>query len=149
MAAETPGLAGGSPGPSAIPGAAGERGAPKQEPRLLDQLRAAIRTRHYSIRTEEAYVGWARRFILFHGKRHPRDMGEREVNQFLSHLAVKGRVSASTQNQALSAILSLYQKVLKKPLDWLDDVIRARKPRRIPVVLTRDEVRRILAYLHG
>jgi hypothetical protein len=97
-----------------------------QKPKLLDQVRYAIRTKHYSIRTEEAYVQWIRRFILFHNKRHPKDMGAKEVGQFLSDLAVTRQVAASTQNQALSAILFLYQEVLKQESGWLDEVVRAK-----------------------
>jgi integron integrase len=120
-----------------------------QAPRLLDQVRHAIQVRHYSRRTADAYVGWIRRFILFHGKRHPAQMGEAEVTAFLSSLAVNRRVSASTQNQALSAILFLYQHVLGRELEWLDKVVRAKAPARLPVVLTRDEVRAILSCLSG
>ncbi len=120
-----------------------------EPPRLLDRVRQAIRVRHYSIRTEEAYVQWSRRFILFHHKRHPSSMGAEEVNAFLTHLAVEEHVSASTQNQALSAILFLYKNVLDDPLPWLSDVVRARRPRRLPVVLSRDDVRRVLAELEG
>jgi integron integrase len=116
---------------------------------LLDRLREAIRARHYSLRTEEAYVGWVRRFILFHNKRHPAEMGEPEINRFLTHLAVAENVAASTQNQALSAILFLYQAVLEKDLDRLDGVVRAKKPKRLPVVLTRDEVRALLGRMSG
>ena len=116
---------------------------------LLDQVRDAIRTLHYSIRTEEAYVLWARRFILFHGKRHPAEMGEAEVGAFLTHLAVERNVAASTQNQALGAILFLYREVLKQPLDWVDDVVRAKRPERLPVVLSAAEVRRVLEGLDG
>lgn len=118
-------------------------------PKLLDEVRDAIRVRHYSIRTEQAYIDWIRRFIIFHNKRHPAEMGEKEVSQFLTHLAVNRNVAASTQNQALSAILFLYKHVLKKPLDWLDNVERAKKPERLPVVLTRDEVRALLDQLKG
>ena len=118
-------------------------------PRLLEQLRDEIRFRHYSIRTEQAYLGWVKRFILFHGKRHPRDMGAEEVTRFLTHLAVQGNVAASTQNQALNAILFLYREVLKIELAWLDDIHRAKKPARLPVVLTRDEVRTRLAQFDG
>ena len=100
---------------------AGQDGAPK--PKLLDQVRQAIRARHYSKRTEQTYVDWNKRFILFHGKRHPSEMGEPEINQFLTDLAVNKRVSASTQNQALSALLFLYQHVLKKPLEWIDPAV--------------------------
>jgi integron integrase len=94
-------------------------------------------------------VGWIKRFILFHGKRHPRDMGGQEVQQFLSHLAVAGHVAASTQSQALSAVLFLYQQVLKQDIGWLDDVVRAKKPQRFPVVLTQDVVKTVLAHLSG
>ena len=118
-------------------------------PKLLDQVRDAVRTLHYSIRTEEAYVLWARKFILFHGKRHPREMGEQEVGEFLTHLAVNRDVAASTQNQALSALLFLYRVVLERPLEGLGDVARAKRPARLPVVLTREEVRAVLAGLAG
>ncbi len=127
----------------------GERLAAAPPPRLLDRVRSAIRTRHYSRRTERAYVGWIRRFILFHDKRHPADMGGPEVTRFLTHLAVDEHVSASTQNQALSAVLFLYREVLRVELPWLDDVVRAKRPVHLPVVLTRDEVAAILAELHG
>jgi integron integrase len=120
-----------------------------KSPRLLDQVRELIRIRHYSIRTEQAYVQWISRFILFHGKRHPRELGADEVTAFLSHLAVKRNVAASTQNQALNAILFLYRDVLKCTLPWLQDVQRAKKPQRLPVVLTRDEVRALLAQMEG
>jgi integron integrase len=119
------------------------------KPRLLDQVRLAIRTRHYSRRTEEAYVGWIRRFILFHDKRHPGTMGEEEVSRFLSHLAVDRKVSAITQTQALSAILFLYREVLRLELGWLQNIVRAKPPKRLPVVLTRDEVRTLLRELDG
>ena len=118
-------------------------------PRLLDQVREVIRIRHYSIRTEQAYVQWIRRFILFHGKRHPREMGAPELTAFLSDLAVQRNVAASTQNQALHAILFLYRDVLKLGLPWLDQVQRAKKPQRLPVVFTRDEVKALLAQLQG
>jgi len=108
-------------------------------PRLLDRVREAVRVRHYSLRTEEAYVGWIRRFILFHHKRHPSVMGAGEVNAFLTHLAVGENVAASTQAQALSALLFLYKHVLEAPLPWLDDVVRARKGRKLPVVMTREK----------
>jgi integron integrase len=120
-----------------------------QKPKLLDQVRYAIRTKHYSIRTEEAYVQWIRRFILFHNKRHPKDMGAEEVGQFLSDLAVTRHVAASTQNQALSAILFLYQEVLRQEIGWLDQVVRAKKPRKLPVVLTQDEVKSVWHGLSG
>ncbi len=118
-------------------------------PRLLDRVRAAARIRHYSPRTEDAYVAWIRRYILFHGKRHPSEMGAPEVTRFLTSLAVNGRVAASTQNQALSALLFLYKEVLELDLPWLDGIVRARRPERLPVVLTRDEVRAVLQPLDG
>ena len=121
----------------------------RSNPKLLDQVRAAVRVRHYSLRTEEAYVRWTKRFILFHDKRHPREMGVQEVQQFLTHLAVEGRVAASTQRQALSAILFLYQQVLKQDIGWIDEVVRAKQPHRVPVVLTQDEVAAVLQYLSG
>jgi integron integrase len=108
-----------------------------------------IRRKHFSIRTEQAYTDWIRRFILFHGKRHPREMAEIEVTEFLTHLARDGNVAASTQNQALSALLFLYKEVLKQEIGWLDKVERAKKPSRLPVVLTRDEVHKIFSHLHG
>jgi integron integrase len=118
-------------------------------PKLLDQVRNAIRVRHFSIRTEQAYLRWIKQFILFHHKRHPSDMGQLEVNAFLSHLAVGRNVAASTQNQAMSAILFLYRHVLNQPLDWLDNIERAQKPSRLPVVFTRTEVQAVLAHLDG
>ena len=120
-----------------------------QPPRLLERVRERIRAKHYSYRTEKTYLHWIRRFILFHSKRHPREMGGPEVERFLTSLAVDRKVSASTQNQALSAILFLYREVLEIELPWLDGVVRARRPERRPVVLTRDEVRRVLAGLQG
>jgi site-specific recombinase XerD len=121
----------------------------ESKPKLLDQLRAVIRTKHYSICTEEAYVGWVRRFILFHGKRHPQEMGAKEIEAYLSHLAVKRNVAASTQNQALAAVLFLYKEVLGMELPWLDGVTRARRPERLPVVLSVSEVQRLLAAMEG
>ena len=118
-------------------------------PRLLDRVREAIRLRHFSWRTEQAYVHWIKRFILFHGKRHPSEMGAVEVQSFLSWLAVEGRVSASTQGQALAALLFLYKQVLDVNLPWLDEVVRAKRPQRLPAVLTPDEVGRLLAQLDG
>ena len=118
-------------------------------PKLLDQVREAIRMRHYSGRTEEAYVGWIKRFILFHGKRHPLDMGEDEITCFLSALAVHGQVSASTQNQVLCALVFLYRHVLGQSLGWLDDIVRAKRPQRLPVVLTKAEVKALLSALEG
>ena len=121
--------------------------APK--PRLLDRVRHAIEARHYSRRTEKAYVHWIKRYIFFHGKRHPAEMGTAEVTAFLTSLAVQSKVAASTQNQALSALLFLYREVLGVELPWLDDVVRAKRPLHLPVVLTRDEVRAILQRLDG
>jgi integron integrase len=121
----------------------------QQSPKLLDRMRAEIRLRHYSIRTEEAYVGWARRFILFHGKRHPGEMGAGEVRDFLSHMSSERNVSASTQNQAKSALLFLYKDVLGIELPWLDEVISAKAAKRLPVVLTQTEVRRLLGGTSG
>jgi integron integrase len=118
-------------------------------PRLLDRVREVIRIKHYSIRTEQAYLHWIRRYILFHGKRHPQELGATEVSAFLSDLAIQGKVSASTQNQALNAILFLYREVLKIALPWLEGIQRAKKPRHLPVVLTRQEVKRVLARLDG
>jgi integron integrase len=118
-------------------------------PRLLDQVRELIRIRHYSIRTEQAYVQWIRRFILFHDKRHPREMGALELTAFLSYLANQHNVAASTQNQALHAILFLYRDVLKIDLPWLDEVQRAKKPQHLPVVFTREEVKALLSQLQG
>lgn len=117
--------------------------------RLLAQIRQALRLRHYSRRTEEVYVGWVRRFVRFAGTRHPRQLGQAEVTQFLSSLAVERHVSASTQNQALSALVFLYRDVLEAPVGWLAGLVRAKRPTRVPVVLTRDEVRRVLARLKG
>jgi len=118
-------------------------------PRLLDQLRDRIRLKHYSIRTEQAYADWVRRFVIFSGKRHPRELGQAEVEAFLTHLAVAGRVSASTQNQAESALLFLYKEVLGVELPWLDGVETAKRPARLPVVLTRVEVRSVLVRTSG
>jgi integron integrase len=118
-------------------------------PRLLEQVRLAVRMRHYSRRTEEAYVTWVRRYVLFHGKRHPSELGAPHVAAFLSSLATAGRVSASTQNQALSAVAFLYRVILNVDLGRLPSVVRAVQPRRLPVVLDRSEVRLVLAQLHG
>ncbi len=118
-------------------------------PRLLDRVRAALRTRHCSLRTEKAYVGWIRRYIVFHGKRHPAEMGAAEVTRFLSDLAIQRNVAASTQNQALSALLFLYREVLEQALPWLDEIVRAKSRERIPVVLTREEVQAVLDALDG
>ncbi|OHB81076.1 MAG: integrase [Planctomycetes bacterium RBG_16_64_10] len=121
----------------------------KPAPRLYDHIVEVLRVRHYSRRTEEAYIHWIGRFIGFHQYRHPRQFGEVDVNRFLTHLAVKEHVAASTQNQALSAILFLYEHVLEQPLDRIEGVVRARRPKRLPVVLTVDEVSRIMAHLGG
>lgn len=122
---------------------------PPNEPKLLDQVRALIRTMHYSIRTEEAYVNWIRRFILFHKKRHPSQMGKGEIEEFLTHLAVDRRVAASTQSQAKSALLFLYQKFLKLEVEWLKDVVAAKQPQRLPTVLTVEEARTLLSHMKG
>ncbi len=121
---------------------------PPQQPKLLDRVRRACRVRHYSVRTEGAYHDWAERFIRFHGIRHPDTMAEPEVNAFLTHLAVERHVAASTQNQALCALLFLYAEVLGRPLNELK-VVRACRPKRLPVVLTRDEVKLVLGRLGG
>lgn len=120
-----------------------------RQPKLLDQVRDAIRTRHYSHRTEEAYVGWIRRFILFHHKCHPAQMGKPEIEQFLTALAVKRHVAASTQNQALAALLFLYKDVLECDPGWLDDVVGAKRPQRLPTVFTRKEAEALLGALRG
>ena len=111
-----------------------------QQPRLLDRVRDAIRLRHYSLRTEQAYIGWIKRYIYFHDKKHPDSMGEPEITRFLSYLATQRKVSASTQNQALSSLLFLYKEVLNHELAWLDDVVRAKRPKRLPVVLTKQQL---------
>jgi integron integrase len=123
--------------------------ATTQKPKLLEQVRHAIRIRHYSARTEETYVHWIKRFIFFHNKRHPAEMGEKEIARFLSSLATESHVSAATQNQALNAILFLYREVLRKDIGYVDGVVRAKKPRRLPVVLTKEEVKTILGRLGG
>ena len=117
------------------------------KPRLLDRVREQIRVRHYSYRTEQQYVAWIRRFILHYEKRHPETMGAPEINGFLTHLASERRVAAATQAQALAALLFLYREVLHRELPWVDGFIRARRPARLPVVLSRDEVRRVLAQM--
>ena len=123
--------------------------ADPQKPPLLQQVRHSLRLKHYSIRTEEAYVQTVKRFILFHRKRHPAEMGADEIRQYLSHLANQGRVSASTQNQALAALLFLYREVLGFELERVDGIERARRPQHVPTVLTREEVRRVLSQLSG
>jgi len=121
----------------------------EQRPKkLLDQMRDVLQTQHYSIRTEDAYVDWAKRFILFHQKRHPKEMGRVEIEAFLTHLAVDRHVAASTQNQALSALLFLYKKVLRQEVGSVD-AVRARKPKRLPTVLTKTEALRVLNAMVG
>jgi integron integrase len=124
-------------------------GEAPQRPKLLDQVRGAIRARHYSPRTEEAYVGWIERFIRHYDLRHPDEMGQQEVSEFLTRLAVTRGVSASTQNQALSALLFLYREVLKRDIGWMKNIVRARRPRRLPVVLTRPEIKQLFNELQG
>jgi integron integrase len=119
------------------------------KPKLLDQVRNVIRRKHYSIRTEQAYIDWIKRFIIYHGKRHPGEMAEEEVAEFLTHLARDLNVAASTQNQALSALLFLYKEVLKHEIGWLEKVERAKRPPKVPVVLSRAELKQIFAHLHG
>jgi integron integrase len=120
-----------------------------QQPRLLERVRDKIRLKHYSIRTEHAYLGWIRRFIVFHGRKHPTEMGASEVEVFLTHLAVRRNVAASTQNQAKSALLFLYREVLRLELPWLDGVESAKKSQRLPVVLTEREVATLLGCMSG
>lgn len=119
------------------------------QPKLLDRVRDRLRYKQYSPRTEEAYIHWIRRFILFHGKRHPEHMNGPEVEVFLTHLATKERVAAATQDQAMSALLFLYKEIIQKELPWLDGVERPKRPARLPVVLTENEVRALLARLEG
>lgn len=114
------------------------------KPKLLDQVRRVLRLKHYSLRTEESYVDWIRRYILFHEKRHPKDLGAEEIREFLTHLSADRNVSSSTQNQALSALLFLYKEVLGVTLAWVDDYERSKRPQRLPVVLSREEVRTVL-----
>lgn len=118
-------------------------------PKLLEQVRQRLRVGHYSLRTEQTYIPWIKRYILFHGKRHPREMGKSEIEAFLTHLAVDREVSAATQNQALNAILFLYRSVLEIDVDWMIDVVRAKRNPRVPVVMSIPEVRRVLAHLSG
>ena len=119
------------------------------KPRLLDQVQRALRVRHYSLRTEESYTQWIKRFILFHNKRHPLEMGKPEVEAFLSHLATDKNVAASTQNQALSAILFLYKQVLNVEIDWIDNVVRAKRPKYLPTVLSPNEVKLLIGEMSG
>lgn len=138
------------PSPVQAPPSSPNPGAePPARPRLLERVRAAIRARHYSRRTEKAYVAWIRRYIVFNEMRHPDEMGAAEVTRFLSHLATRGQVSASTQNQALSALLFLYREVLRRELAGLQEVVHAKRPGRLPLVLSRDEVAAILRRLQG
>ena len=132
-----------------MPGASPGRSSDLRPPRLLDLVRDRIRFLHYSLRTEQAYVDWIRRYVIFHGKRHPSAMGAAQVEAFLTHLAAQRQVSASTQNQAQSALLFLYRQVLGTELPWLEGVVRAKPAQRLPVVLTRHDVRRLLAQLRG
>jgi integron integrase len=120
-----------------------------EPPKLLDQVRDKIRLKHYSIRTEQAYTDWIKRYIFHFNKRHPKDLGANEVEQFLTYLAVEGNVAASTQNQAKSALLFLYKEVLGEALPWLDDIEQAKVPKRLPVVLSKEEVQAILRQLNG
>jgi integron integrase len=130
-------------------GSVAQEGAEARKPRLLEQVRRRLRAKHYSLRTEQAYLYWIRRFIIANGKRHPRLMGAPEVEAFLSHLANEGKVSASTQNQALSAVLFLYRQVLGIELPWMENVTRAKRPRRLPAVLSVAEVQDVLARMEG
>src|SRR5215471_13970901 len=117
--------------------------------KLLDQTRDVLRLKHYSLRTERSYCDWIKRFIHFHQLRHPKEMGSTEISTFLTHLARIGNVSTATQNQALSALLFLYKQVLKQEVGWVSEVERAKRAKRVPMVLTRDEVHKIFAHLHG
>ena len=133
-----------------LPQAASTVSAPQERtPKLLDQVCAAIRVRHYSLRTEETYVHWTKRFILFHGKRHPGEMGEQEIAQFLTALAIEQHVSAATQNQALNALVFLYRQVLQREVGWIDNLVRAKRSQRLPVVLRKHEVKALLEALEG
>ena len=120
-----------------------------KKPKLLEEVRLALRARHYSLRTEESYTHWIKRFILFHNKRHPRELREKEVNRFLTHLAVNEKVAASPQNQALCAILFLYKHVLNRELGDFGKIVWSKKPKRLPVVFTREEVKAVLSQLSG
>ena len=120
-----------------------------RKPKLLDQVRETIRRKHYSLRTEAAYIDWIKRYIFFHRKQHPGTMGAREMEQFLNYLAVDKKVAASTQNQALSALVFLYREVLRQEFDWMENLERAKRPARLPIVLTEAEVKGVLAHLDG
>ena len=122
---------------------------PDKPKKLMDQVRDVLRLKHYSLRTERSYCDWIERFIRFHHLRHPKEMGEVEVSSFLTQLARNGQIAAATQNQALSALLFLYKQVLKQEIGWLDNVERVKRPARVPVVLTRDEVHKIFTHLRG
>jgi len=126
-----------------------QRHVKEQQPKLLDRLHENLRSRHYSRKTEQTYCMWVKPFCHFHNLRHPAEMAEPEINEFLTHLAVKERVSASTQNQALCALLFLYRHVLKQEIGNLGDIIRARKPKRLPIVMTREEIKSVLGQLKG
>src|SRR5205807_8766152 len=132
--------------PNLLPNSTGQS---KHNLRLIDRVGNVMRLKHYSLRTERTYWDWIERFIRFHGMRHPSEMAEAEVGEFLTYLARDGKVAASTQNQALSALLFLYKEVLKEKIGWLEAVERAKKPIRLPVVLTRDEVHKVFVHLHG
>jgi len=121
----------------------------RNKPKLLDQVRAAIQKKHYSIRTEESYISWIKRFVKYHGLRHPGEMGEAEIQQFLNHLAVKEKVAASTQNQALCAIIFLYTQVLKQEVGTIENIVWAKKPKKLPVVFTRKKAQAVLNQLSG
>jgi len=120
-----------------------------EKPKLLDQVRNVIRCKHYSIRTEQSYVEWIRRYIFFHECKHPKDLAEKHISAFLTHLAVERKVASSTQNQALCAIIFLYREVIKKEIGELDQFVRAKRPSKLPIVFTRDEVRKLLLRLTG
>ena len=126
-----------------------DKGTTGNPPKLLDQVRNKLRVKHYSIRTEDTYLHWIKRYIYFHGKRHPKDLGARDIEAFLTNLAVVGKVAAATQNLAKSAILFLYREVLEIELPWLDNVTQAKAPKRLPVVLTVSEVQAVLSRLSG
>jgi integron integrase len=127
----------------------GEGGQGDRPVRLMDEVRRVLRLNHFSLRTEQAYVGWIRRFVRAHGARHPRDLGGVEVEAFLSHLAQQGQVAPGTQNQALAALLFLYRRVLGMELPWMEGIVRAKRPVRVPTVLATSEVQRLLAHVEG
>lgn len=127
----------------------GQPGSVPSSGKLLARLRVEVRLRHYSWRTERAYAAWVKRHVRYHGMRHPDELGREEIARFLSSLAIEGRVSASTQNQATAALVFLYKRVLRRDPGWLEGIVRAKKPHRLPVVLTREEVRAVLDQLSG